>query len=76
MTDGSMSDSIKPFTSAECGRRFTLTAPCYPIIQILDGAFRPAEFVFSAGKTPSVREPSEKWEGGASAPPETYPEAI
>ena len=81
ITDGSMSDSIKPFTSAECGRRFTLTAPCYPIIQILDGAFRPAELfpnVSSAGKHLSpVREvPSEKWEGGASAPPETYPEAI
>ena len=81
ITDGSMSDSIKPFTSAECGRRFTLTAPCYPIIQILDGAFRPAELfpnVSSAGKhlSPVREHTSEKWEGGASAPPETYPEAI
>ena len=81
MTDRSMSASTKPFTSAECGRRFTLTAPCYPIIQILDGAFRPAELfpnVSSAGKhlSPVREHTSEKWEGGASAPPETYPEAI
>ncbi len=81
ITDGSMSDSIKPFTSAECGRRFTLTAPCYPIIQILDGAFRPAELfpnVSSAGKhlSPVREHTSEKWEGGALAPPETHPEAI
>ena len=78
MTDGSMSYSIKPFTSAEYGR-FTLTAPCYPTTN--SGAFRPAELfpnVSSAGKHLSpVREyPSEKWEGGALAPPETHPEAI
>lgn len=72
-----MMQSTKPFAPAEYGSRFTLTAPCYPIIQILDGAFRPAEFVFSAGKTPVREYPSsEKWEGGASTPPETYPEAI
>ena len=72
-------EMIEPITAADRGRRFTLTAPSYPIIQILDGAFRPAEFtpiVSSAGETNFVREdPSEKWEGGASAPPSIFSEA-
>ncbi|NCA74245.1 MAG: hypothetical protein EOM93_05330 [Gammaproteobacteria bacterium] len=73
-----MSDSIKPFTSAEYGRRFTLTVPCYPTTN--SGAFRPAELfpnVSSAGKhlSPVREDPSEKWEGGASAPPSIFSEA-
>jgi hypothetical protein len=73
MTDGDMS-AFKPITVAS-GGRITLTAS-YPIIQDTHGALRPAEsnpIVSSAGKTPFVREgPSEKWEGGAEAPPNAH----